>query len=167
MSQHSTPRRETPTLELRDVHVTHKTRTGGLFKQGYNAELDELLDLVEHGENRVKALLDEEQKASGISKLKLGYNRVFGYYFELSKAQAEAAPAHVQSVREAFVDVVDPDDFDAIGRAIVQAAQMSTDIHHKAYHDTLMARLRLKGAVGTLDEVDLQEINALLRAGNS
>lgn len=37
----------------------------------------------------------------------------------------------------------------------------------KAYHDTLMARLRLKGAVGTLDEVDLQEINALLRAGNS
>ncbi|MFR0875848.1 MAG: hypothetical protein ACLSHC_15660 [Bilophila wadsworthia] len=48
---------------------------GGLFKQGYNAELDELLDLVEHGENRVKALLDEEQKASGISKLKLGYNR--------------------------------------------------------------------------------------------
>ena len=42
---------------------------GGLFKQGYNAELDELLDLVEHGENRVKALLDEEQKASGISKL--------------------------------------------------------------------------------------------------
>lgn len=37
----------------------------------------------------------------------------------------------------------------------------------KAYHDTLMARLRLKGAVGALDEPDLQEINALLRADNS
>nr|WP_294509465.1 DNA mismatch repair protein MutS [uncultured Bilophila sp.] len=67
---------------------------GGLFKQGYNAELDELLDLVEHGENRVKALLDEEQKASGISKLKLGYNRVFGYYFELSKAVGATPPEH-------------------------------------------------------------------------
>ena len=67
---------------------------GGLFKQGYNAELDELLDLVEHGENRVKALLDEEQKASGISKLKLGYNRVFGYYFELSKAVGGTPPEH-------------------------------------------------------------------------
>ena len=67
---------------------------GGLFKQGYNAGLDELLDLVEHGENRVKALLDEEQKASGISKLKLGYNRVFGYYFELSKAVGGTPPEH-------------------------------------------------------------------------
>ena len=67
---------------------------GGLFKQGYNAELDELLDLVEHGENRVKALLDEEQKASGISKLKLGYNRVFGYYFELSKSVGGTPPEH-------------------------------------------------------------------------
>ena len=67
---------------------------GGLFKQGYNAELDELLDLVEHGENRVKALLDEEQKASGISKLKLGYNRVFGYYFELPKAVGGTPPEH-------------------------------------------------------------------------
>ncbi len=67
---------------------------GGLFKPGYNAELDELLDLVEHGENRVKALLDEEQKASGISKLKLGYNRVFGYYFEISKAVGATPPEH-------------------------------------------------------------------------
>lgn len=46
------------------------------------------------GENRVKALLDEEQKASGISKLKLGYNRVFGYYFELSKAVGGTPPEH-------------------------------------------------------------------------
>lgn len=67
---------------------------GGLFKPGYNAELDELLDLVEHGENRVKALLEEEQKASGISKLKLGYNRVFGYYFEISKAVGATPPEH-------------------------------------------------------------------------
>lgn len=67
---------------------------GGIFKSGYNAELDELLDLVEHGENRVKALFEEEQKTSGLSKLKLGYNRVFGYYFELSKATGGTPPEH-------------------------------------------------------------------------
>lgn len=39
-------------------------------------------------------MLDEEQKASGISKLKLGYNRVFGYYFELSKAVGGTPPEH-------------------------------------------------------------------------
>ncbi len=67
---------------------------GGLFKAGYNAELDELLDLVEHGENRLQALLAEEQERSGIPRLKLGFNKVFGYYFEISKTQAEKMPEH-------------------------------------------------------------------------
>lgn len=67
---------------------------GGLFKPGYNRELDELLDLVEHGENRIQALLAEEQEKHALSKLKLGYNRVFGYYFELPKSQAQDAPEH-------------------------------------------------------------------------
>ncbi len=60
---------------------------GGIFRPGYNAELDELLDLVEHGENKLQALLLDEQKKNDLPKLKLGYNRVFGYYFELSRAQ--------------------------------------------------------------------------------
>ena len=50
MSQHSTPRRETPTLELRDVHVTHKTRTGGLFKQGEVRAVDGVDFAVSRGE---------------------------------------------------------------------------------------------------------------------
>ena len=65
---------------------------GGLFKPGYHDELDALLDLVEHGEERLKELLEEEQQATGISKLKLGYNRVFGYYFELSSAVNATLP---------------------------------------------------------------------------
>ncbi|MBQ8744043.1 MAG: DNA mismatch repair protein MutS, partial [Mailhella sp.] len=60
---------------------------GGLFRAGYDAELDELLDLVEHGENRLQELLREEQEKNGMPKLKLGYNHVFGYYFELTRAQ--------------------------------------------------------------------------------
>ena len=59
---------------------------GGLFKSGYNAELDKLLDLVEHGEQKLQELLEEEQKKTGIAKLKMGYNRVFGYYYEVTRA---------------------------------------------------------------------------------
>lgn len=59
---------------------------GGLFKSGYNAELDRLLDLAEHGEQKLQAMLAEEQAGTGIAKLKLGYNRVFGYYFEVTRA---------------------------------------------------------------------------------
>lgn len=59
---------------------------GGLFKNGYHADLDKLLDLVEHGEQKLQELLETEQKKTGIAKLKMGYNRVFGYYYEVTRA---------------------------------------------------------------------------------
>ncbi|MFI3272016.1 MAG: DNA mismatch repair protein MutS [Pseudomonadota bacterium] len=67
---------------------------GGLFKSGYHAELDELLDLCEHGEGRLQDLLVEEQEKTGISKLRLGVNRVFGYYFEASRNSTQSMPEH-------------------------------------------------------------------------
>ncbi len=69
---------------------------GGLFRQGYDKDLDELLDLVEHGESKLQELLREEQEKNGMPKLKLGYNHVFGYYFELSRAQQAAIPDYFQ-----------------------------------------------------------------------
>ncbi|MEJ5242409.1 MAG: DNA mismatch repair protein MutS [Desulfomicrobiaceae bacterium] len=67
---------------------------GGIFRSGFDPRLDELLELSEHGEEALGRLLQEEQERSALPKLKLGYNRVFGYYFELSRAQADGAPAH-------------------------------------------------------------------------
>ncbi|MDL2266362.1 DNA mismatch repair protein MutS [Desulfovibrio sp. OttesenSCG-928-G15] len=67
---------------------------GGLFKPGYDAALDELLDLVEHGESRLQDLLAREQAHTGMNKLKLGYNRVFGYYLEAPKSQAASVPEY-------------------------------------------------------------------------
>lgn len=66
---------------------------GGLFKVGFNDELDELADLLEHGESKLHALLEKEQTNNKIPKLKIGFNRVFGYYFELTKA-AGTPPSH-------------------------------------------------------------------------
>ena len=59
---------------------------GGLFRPGFNEELDKLLDLEEHGEQKLQSFLEKEQKSTGISKLKMGYNRVFGYYYEITRA---------------------------------------------------------------------------------
>jgi DNA mismatch repair protein MutS len=67
---------------------------GGIFNAGFNAELDEILELLNHGENMLKALLSREQAANALPKLKLGFNRVFGYYFELGKADGKTIPAH-------------------------------------------------------------------------
>lgn len=70
----------------------HVITEGGLFKPGYTAELDALLDLAEHGEQKLQELLVREQESTGMAKLKLGYNRVFGYYFETSRLQSRELP---------------------------------------------------------------------------
>lgn len=72
----------------------HLITEGGLFRPGFNAALDELLDLTEHGEARLQDLLAEEQASTGLAKLKLGFNRVFGYYFEMSRAGSDNVPEH-------------------------------------------------------------------------
>ncbi|MDR1490032.1 MAG: DNA mismatch repair protein MutS [Desulfovibrio sp.] len=67
---------------------------GGIFRSGFNSELDELLDILNNSEQRLKKLLENEQAANGLPKLRLGYNRVFGYYFELNKSFAADVPDH-------------------------------------------------------------------------
>jgi DNA mismatch repair protein MutS len=67
---------------------------GGLFRAGYNPDLDELMELTEHGEARLAELLETERREHDLPKLKLGSNRVFGYYFELTRAGDPKVPDH-------------------------------------------------------------------------
>jgi DNA mismatch repair protein MutS len=65
---------------------------GGLFRQGYDRTLDELMELTDHGEAALTAMLERERAACALPKLKLGFTKVFGYYFELSRAAGAAEP---------------------------------------------------------------------------
>jgi len=69
-------------------------REGGLVKAGYLAELDELRALQGDGKNCLVAIQLAEQERTGIKKLKIGYNRVFGYYIEVSNAYKMMVPEH-------------------------------------------------------------------------
>ncbi len=60
---------------------------------GYNAELDEIYDLARNGGARISALEEYERNRTGIKNLKLGYNKVFGYYFEVTNSMLGAVPA--------------------------------------------------------------------------
>ena len=57
---------------------------GGIFKKGYSAELDELIELSHGGKKWVADLEASEREKTGIKNLKIGYNKVFGYYIEIS-----------------------------------------------------------------------------------
>ncbi len=69
-------------------------RDGGVFASGHDAELDELRMLSSNADAFLVDLEARERASTGIATLKVGYNRVHGYYIEISKGQSERAPTH-------------------------------------------------------------------------
>ncbi len=67
-------------------------RDGGVIAPGYDDELDDLRAIAENADQYLTDLEKRERERTGIATLKLGYNRVHGYYIEISKAQADKAP---------------------------------------------------------------------------
>ncbi|MET3007876.1 DNA mismatch repair protein MutS [Stenotrophomonas koreensis] len=67
---------------------------GGVIADGFDLELDELRRLSTHADQFLVELEARERQSTGISTLKVGYNRVHGYYIEISKGQSDKAPVH-------------------------------------------------------------------------
>lgn len=67
-------------------------REGGMIKDGFHPELDSLRDIVVNGKDYIASIQQKEQERTGIKKLKIGYNRVFGYYIEVSNSYKELVP---------------------------------------------------------------------------
>lgn len=70
------------------------TKDGRFIRSGYHQELDELNDLLEHGSDRLLALEEKERSASHIKNLKIKYNRVFGYFFDVTNSYQHLVPDH-------------------------------------------------------------------------
>ncbi len=77
-----------------DPDGTLSGKNGGYIRSGYNADLDELRDLMTGGRDRILALQASERAATGIKNLKIGFNRVFGYYLEVTKLNVGSVPEH-------------------------------------------------------------------------
>ena len=69
-------------------------KDGGVIKGGFNEEIDRLRDITGGGESILREIEQREREATGIRTLKVGYNRVFGYYIEVSKSFVGQVPAH-------------------------------------------------------------------------
>ncbi|MCI5667290.1 MAG: DNA mismatch repair protein MutS [Oscillospiraceae bacterium] len=74
-----------PPLTLKD---------GGVIKDGFNEEIDRLRKITGGGKDILAEMEERERAATGIRTLKVGYNRVFGYYIEVSKGQLDMVPPH-------------------------------------------------------------------------
>ncbi len=67
-------------------------REGGMIRQGYNAEIDELRSIMEDGADIIASIEARQKEETGIPKLKIGYNRVFGYYIEVTNSYKNLVP---------------------------------------------------------------------------
>ncbi|MEG1191050.1 MAG: DNA mismatch repair protein MutS [Oscillospiraceae bacterium] len=67
-------------------------REGGILREGYCEEADRLRNVRDNGAKMVSELEQRERERTGVKKLKVGYNRVFGYYIDIPRASAENVP---------------------------------------------------------------------------
>ncbi len=85
-------RNEIETMIVEDPPLT--LNEGGVIRSGFNDELDELRSLSKGGKEWIASYRNEESERVGIPHLKVGYNKVFGYYLEVSAAHADKVPEH-------------------------------------------------------------------------
>ncbi|MFW9794240.1 MAG: DNA mismatch repair protein MutS, partial [Candidatus Thorarchaeota archaeon] len=71
-------------------------RDGGMIKKGFNKELDELKEAISSDKKWIASLQESERRRTGIKNLKVGYNRVFGYYIEVSKSNLSMIPGEYE-----------------------------------------------------------------------
>ena len=67
-------------------------RDGGIIKDGYNADIDELRSLSKKGKDFIAELEQREKQRTGISSLKVGFNKVYGYYIEITRSNLHMVP---------------------------------------------------------------------------
>ncbi|MBU3153754.1 DNA mismatch repair protein MutS [Clostridium estertheticum] len=88
--------------DLQDIHnILEKSiinspaisiKEGNIIKEGFNSEIDELRRAKAHGKEWIATLESDEKRITGIKSLKVGYNRVFGYYIEVTKLNIPSIP---------------------------------------------------------------------------
>ena len=67
-------------------------REGGFIKDGFNSEVDKLREMMQDGKGWIERIEESERQKTGIKTLKIGYNRVFGYYIEVTKSFMDQVP---------------------------------------------------------------------------
>jgi DNA mismatch repair protein MutS len=72
------------------------TRDGGVFSRGHDSDLDEVIDLCEGGKSAILGVETRERERTGINTLKIRYNKVFGYFIEITKSKLKDVPEEYQ-----------------------------------------------------------------------
>jgi DNA mismatch repair protein MutS len=133
---------------------------GGVIKDGYSAELDELRGISRGGKQFIARLEAEERERTGIGTLKVGYNRVFGYYIEVTRTNLAAVPAHyIRKQTLANAERFITEDLKAYEEKVLTAEERIVRLERDLYADIrqrLMGEFqRIKASAQVIAQVDV------------
>lgn len=134
-------------------------KDGGVIRPGYNKEVDELRDIMHGGKGYLAQLEAKLKEETGIRTLKIGYNRVFGYYIEVSRSFTGQVPASfVRKQTLANAERYITEELKTLENKILGASEHLLVLEHQLFDDLLhavaaqLARIqRTAGAVAQLD----------------
>ncbi len=122
--------------------LPHTASQGGLVRAGADARVDEVRGLASESRDILLALEERERAASGITSLKVGYTRVFGYYIEITRSNLKSVPKHFRRKQTvANGERYTTEELDELERAIVGAEERT-----KALEIEIFERVRVRVA---------------------
>ncbi len=142
---------------------------GGVIRQGLDPELDELRELSRSGRAAIAAIEERERARTGISSLKVRYNTVFGYYLEVTKANAKAVPADYER-KQTLVNAerFTTPELKELEQRILTAQERSLEIERRLFAamraQLLAAAPRMRETARRIAEIDLLAAFAHLAA---
>lgn len=134
-------------------------REGGLIKQGFNEEVDKLKKAMTEGKTWLAALESEEKEKTGIKNLKIGFNKVFGYYLEVTKSYYSLVPDYYvrkQTLANCERYITQP--LKEIEDTVLGAEEKVVDLEYRIYVEVrekiASEVIRLKNTAIRLSELD-------------
>lgn len=149
-------------LNAIDPEAPMSVKDGGIIRRGYNAELDELRDISENARGYIAQIETRERDRTGIKNLKVGYNRVFGYYIEITKSYYDQVPYdYVRKQTLANAERFITEELKTLEGRILGAQENATRLEYSLFTDI---REKLKAALPTLQVTvnALKTLDALL-----
>lgn len=118
---------ENPPISLKD---------GGIIKEGYDKELDEIREVCLNGKEWLATLETSEKQKTGIKNLKIGFNRVYGYYFEVTKSNITLVPDYfIRKQTLTNAERYYTDELKSMEDKILGAEEKSLDLEYQVFND--------------------------------
>ncbi len=132
----------------------------GVIRSGFDADLDELRDILKHGRQLIAAMEERERKRTGIASLKIRYNQVFGYYLEVSRPNLALVPADYRRKQTlANAERFTSAELEDHERKVLSAEDRVLEIERRLYSEIResVARQagRLRAAAGAIAQLDV------------